>query len=153
MQRIRVEAVSAAAPEQVFALLADGSTWPQWGVFDEFALEERAPGGGEGVGALRRFTSHSYGRRIDSRERVTELVPGRRLSYRLVSGLPLRDYRATVDLEPTPDGGTRIRWSSDFSGARVPGTAWLYRRVLESFIQRIADDLAAAAARPRADAA
>ena len=37
-------------------------------------------------------------KRIASRERIVELVPDRRLSYVLVSGMPLRDYRAAPEL-------------------------------------------------------
>jgi uncharacterized protein YndB with AHSA1/START domain len=145
-QQIRVEAHTAASPAEVYALLSDGTTWPRWGGFESFELETPAPGvGGEGVGAVRAFTSRSWGRRIVSRERITELVPDRRLGYALVSGLPLRNYRASVDLEPVADGGTRIVWSSQFDGAESPGSAWFYRRVLQRFIERTAQALGRAA--------
>jgi len=64
----------------------------------------------------------------------------------LLSGLPLRDYRADVDLTPT-DGGTDIRWHSTFH-PKVPGTGWIYRRALTRFIGDMVRGLAAATAAP-----
>jgi hypothetical protein len=66
------------------------------------------------------------------------------------AGLPLRGYRADIDLTPVESGGTDIRWHSTFR-AKVPGTGWLYRVVLGRFIQRCVDGLAAHAARSRAE--
>ena len=69
--------------------------------------------------------------------------PGRAFSYVLEAGLPLRDYRAAVTLTPG-DGGTRIAWRSTFR-PKVPGTGWIYRRALGTFIGRTVEGLAAAA--------
>lgn len=141
VHKIDVSARSAADPRTVHALLAAGSTWPQWSPIGSFTLERPAADAPEGVGAIRVFRTG----RTTSREEIVELVPQRRLSYRLLSGLPLRDYRADVDL--TPDGdGTVIHWRSRFL-ARVPGTGWLYRWALGKFIRRCADGLAAHAAK------
>ena len=74
-------------------------------------------------------------------------MPGRRLSYVLLSGLPLRNYRADVDLTPM-DGGTAIRWHSKFGAAR-PGTGWLYRWALGRFIRQTVHGLAEHAATER----
>jgi hypothetical protein len=140
MLRIDASAHSSADAGAVYALLADGATWPTWSPIDSFTLERPGDTAREGVGAIRVFRTG----RITSRERLVELVPGRRLSYVLLSGLPLRDYRADVDL--TPNGtGTDIRWRSSFT-AKIPGTGWLYRRQLGRFIQRMVDGLAARAA-------
>ena len=129
---IDVTAHSAAAPREIFALLADGTSWPTWGAWTAFTLESPGADAPEGPGAVRVFTSRAWGRTTVSRERVVEVVPDRRIGYRLLSGLPLRNYRATVDLEPA-DGGTTIRWRATFDGA-PPGLARFYRRVLSGFI-------------------
>ena len=78
-------------------------------------------------------------------EQIVELVADRRFSYVLISGLPLRDYRADVDLTPTDDGGTAIRWHATFSG-RLPGVGAFYQKVLGRFVAKVAQGLAERAA-------
>ena len=56
----------------------------------------------------------------------------------------MRNYRADVDLEPTP-AGTAIRWVSAFD-PKVPGTGWLVRRALDGFIAQLTHGLAEHAA-------
>ena len=130
---------TTADPATVHRLLRAGATWPEWSPLGSFELERAAPGDdSEGVGAIRVFRTG----RVASREEIVELVPERRLSHALLSGLPLRDYRADIDLEPGGAGGTRIRWRSTFH-AKVPGTGWIYRIALGRFIGRTVDGLVA----------
>jgi hypothetical protein len=136
-------ATTAADPPTVWALLADGSTWPQWSPLGSFELIEPGDGSPEGLGAVRLFSTG----RIKSRERVVERTPGEVFSYVLEAGLPLRGYRAVVTLTPT-DTGTAIRWRSTFH-SKVPGTGWIYRRYLDTFVGRTVVGLAGAAARTR----
>ena len=140
MQEIDERAWSPATPETVYALLADGATWPAWSGIDSFELREPGETGGESLNAVRVFRTG----RTTSVERLVDLVPGRRLSYALLDGLPLRDYRADVDLTPV-DAGTMIRWHSTFTAKR-PGTGWLYRLVLARFIRGCVRGLAEHAA-------
>lgn len=141
-QRIDVTVDSAAEPSAIYALLVDGSSWPSWSRFDSFELEAPGEGGGDAsVGAIRVLR---LGRRVTSREQIAELVPGRRYSYLYLSGLPVVDYRADVDLEPT-DGGTSIRWRSSFS-PRYPGTGWLLRLMLTRVLRDTATRVSQAAA-------
>lgn len=136
-QHVDATARSAAPASQVYRLVRDGSTYPVWGSWDAFELEKPGEDGEpEGVGAIRVLRTG----RIRSRERIVELVPDRRLSYDLVSGLAMRDYHAHIELTPTATG-TTIRWHSSFR-AKVPGTGWLYRRTL----QRVLTDACAALA-------
>ncbi|HEU5107320.1 MAG TPA: SRPBCC family protein [Micromonosporaceae bacterium] len=143
MPTIDVTARSSAPAERVYALLADGATWPAWSPLGSFRLERPGADAAEGVGAIRVFRTG----RFTSREEIVELVEGRRLGYALLSGLPLRGYRANVDLTPGPDG-TVIRWRSVFT-AKVPGTGWLFAWALGTFIRRCADGLARHAAQAR----
>jgi hypothetical protein len=136
-QLISKRAWTMASPAEVYRLLCDGATWPEWSPLESFTLEAEGPEGGESLGAIRVFTTG----RATSREEIVALEPDRRFGYALLSGLPLRGYRAFVDLEPR-HGGTDIHWHSTFR-AKLPGTGGLFRRFLGSFIERCVDGLAA----------
>ena len=142
-QHIEVEATTTADPGTVYALLRDGATWPAWSPLGSFALERPGEDEPEGLGAVRVFRTG----RFTSREEIVELRPDRRFSYVLLSGLPLRGYRADVDLTPVEEGagGTRIRWHSAFD-AKLPGTGGLFRRRLGAFIEELVQGLATRAA-------
>lgn len=145
MRQIEVsaEAETRASPARVFALLKDGSTWPQWSMFDAYELERPGREDPLGVGSIRVFMTKVS----RAREEVVELEPDRRLSYVLLSGLPFTDYRADVDLEPRPDGGTRIRWRSRF-GAKQAGTGWFWAWFMTRTLRSVAEQLARGAADP-----
>ncbi|MFD7653883.1 SRPBCC family protein [Actinosynnema sp. NPDC059797] len=132
---------SEAPPEAVYRLAADSSTWPDWSPIVSY--ERERAGDARGVGEIRVFKNK--GRKALTREEVVELTPNRRVGYVLLSGLAIRDYRASIDL--TPDGGgTVVRWHSSFEPG-VRGTGWLYRLVLQAVISRCAEGLAAHATR------
>lgn len=141
MARQHVEATgwSPAPPSAVYRLLVDVASWPSWSGHKTAELVERGEGDGDGVGAVRILRRGG----VSSREQIVELVPDRRLGYILLSGLPLRDYRANVDLTPER-GGTAIRWYSDFE-AKLPGTGWLFRVALGRFMATAVESLAARA--------
>jgi uncharacterized protein YndB with AHSA1/START domain len=117
MKTIEAEAVSSAPPSAVWAQLADVSKWTEWGSWSKVEVE----GGGEhGPGAIRVLDRWPY----HLRERVTDWVPNERMGYELVDGMKLEGYRATITLEPTPDGGTRIHWRSQYDrGGLLSGLA------------------------------
>lgn len=140
-RQIEVIAHSHAAPGAVFALLADGNTWPRWSPIDSFELERPGDPPPEGVGAIRIFRRG----RTTGRDQIVEIVPDRRFGYVSLSGLPVRDYRAHVDLEPDADG-TLIRWRASFA-PKVVGAGWLLERGLRRFIDDCAAGVAAHAGR------
>jgi hypothetical protein len=142
-QVIDVTVTTGADPASVYALLADGSSWPEWSPIDSFELVTPGNGTPEGLGAVRLFTTGRH----KSRERVVTCQPGRVFAYELEAGLPLRGYRAVVTLTAAPQG-TAVNWRSTFR-PKVPGTGWLYRRELGKFIGRTVQGLAAAADRAR----
>lgn len=131
MKEIEVEILAAAGPEEIWAVLADVSSWPQWASFDEASIEA-----GHGLGEIRRFRR---GRWV-TRERVTDFDPERRLAYELLSGIPLRRYMGEVTLTSTRCG-TNVRWHSTFE-PKWPGTGSLIRRGLQAFIEETAKGLA-----------
>ena len=147
-QVIDIVKATDAPPAAVYALVADGATWPAWSPIADFSLER--PGAetpvGDGVGAIRVFTTpQPVGPATVSREEVVEAVLDERFAYVMLSGLPLRKYRATIELTPTPSGGTSIHWTSTFEGA-FPGAGPFFKWALGRFLRGIVDNLAARAA-------
>ena len=140
-QTVEVEVHTRADAATVYALLRDGASWPIWSPIESFELERAGVDEPEGIGAIRIFRKG----RVNGRDLIAELVPGRRFGYRHLSGLPVRDYRGEIDLEPDEDG-TRIRWRTSFL-PRWPGTGWLWRLGVRRLISQSARGLAAYAAR------
>ena len=142
---VDVTAMSTAPPADVWRLLADASTWSQWGAWHETKLDRDGSPDPNGVGALRRFHPFRFPR-VSTVEEVVAFEPPQRLAYELRSGLPVRGYHADVTLEPV-DGGTRIRWHSTYDG-KFPGIGAVMRPILTRTIRDTAKRLAAAAATP-----
>jgi hypothetical protein len=142
-REIDVTARTSANADAVFALLADGTTWPNWAPIESFELERAGDPPPEGVGAIRVFKRG----RVTGRDEIVELVPGSRLGYVSISGLAIKDYRATVDVGEAGDdpGGAVIRWRASFF-PKIPGTGAILHRGIRRFLQQCADGLAQKAA-------
>ncbi len=138
----RVEARTSAPPEVVWPLVGEARRWREWSSLDRTDLERWGAPSPDGVGAVRRFSSHGVG----SREQVVAFEPPERLGYVILSGFPVRNYRADVVLEPD-DGGTRIVWSGTYD-VKVPGSGPLVDRILHRLMAGFADRLARYADRP-----
>ena len=132
-----VESHSTASPDTVFAVLADASRWQEWAgpAVPRSWWEPGSPAGG--VGAVRRLGRGP----LSSREEIVEHDPPHRLAYVLRSGEGLHHYRAKVDLQAQPDGGTHIVWSGTVD-TTVPGLAapliMVFRRLVGGFATRLA---------------
>jgi hypothetical protein len=89
------------------------------------------------VGAIRRLGSKP----VYGREEIVLYEPPARLSYTILSGQPVRRYRADVVLTALDGGGTHITWSGSFEPS-VPGTGavlrWWYKRLIGGFARRLA---------------
>jgi len=141
-QVIEASAHSEVDREAVWRVVADAPGWSRWGAWQKAELERegRPPPGG--LGAVKVLTR----RPVVSREEVTVFEPPSRLGYRLLSGLPLREYQSSIMLTDPPAGGTDITWRSQFK-PRIPGTGGLFRRALQGFIEDTAERLAREAER------
>src|ERR1700688_2527 len=104
---VEAEGLDRAAPESVWALIADANTYSQWGPWSASGYERPGDESEHGVGAVRWFRY----RRTTSVARVLEIEEGRDAVYTVVRGMPVRNYRAEVSVMPTPVG-TRIRWAA-----------------------------------------
>lgn len=137
---VDARARSGAAREQLWDVLADVPRWAEWGPWSSSQLEREGtppPGGVGAVRLLKRFP-------LTLREELTAFEPPDRLAYRLLSGMPVRDYRAEVSLSQA-DSGTDLRWRAEFDA--LPGIGGLLRRQLQSAFEEITADAAREAER------
>jgi hypothetical protein len=135
--QIEVTEQTTADPATVYALLRDGSTWPEWSTtIDSFTLEKEGDGEPEGVGAVRIFRRG----RVVGRDEILAFTPDSAFSYAHIKGLPVRGYRGDVELRQK-DGRTEIRWRVAFSPL-IPGTGRLMHRVLTRFVAKSVRGLA-----------
>jgi hypothetical protein len=142
LQTIDVSAHAPVSADAIFSLLMDRATWPQWAPIDSFHLERPGDPPPEGLGAIRVFRR---GRTI-GRDEIVGVVPERRFEYVSLSGLPVRDYHAVVDLDD--DGtGTTIYWHAQFF-PKIAATGWLLARGFQRFLAGCANGLADYAALP-----
>jgi len=132
----RVDARSTASVEQVWPLLGEAARWREWSFLTRSELIREGTPDPDGVGAVRHFTRYGIG----SREEVLVWDAPHHLGYRILSGFPVRNYRADVTLEETGTG-TRIEWSGSFE-PKWPGTARLLGFFLPRMMQRFADGVA-----------
>ncbi len=132
----RVEARTGAPVGEVWPLLGEAARWREWSFLTASDLERPGSPDPDGVGAVRRFSRYGIG----SREEVVAWDPPHHLAYRILSGFPVRDYRADITLEP--DGaGTRIEWAGSYR-PRWPGTGRLLQAGVPRMMQRFVDDVA-----------
>lgn len=94
---------------------------------------------GEGIGVVRSVTVKGVPGAMD--ERLEALVEGRLLSYSIINEttLPLERYHAVVELDDAPDGGTVVRWGSNWIARGAPEDS--VRRMLTGLYGRLIDGL------------
>jgi uncharacterized protein YndB with AHSA1/START domain len=92
-----------APPEVVFELLTDHRGYSDITPLRRVDLEREGDPAPNGVGAIR--VLHAVGPPL--REEVLVYRPPSRFSYKVLSGLPVRDHVGTVELTPEGDG-TRV---------------------------------------------
>lgn len=136
---VEAEGTAEAAPEVVWALIADASSYCKWGPWSASGYESLGDEAQGGAGAIRWMR---YGR-TTTVEQVLEVENGRRMTYTVVKGMPVRNYRAEVTLTPaTP--GTRIRWAANWDRTL---TGRIVHRKLRSVYPEVVALLVAAADR------
>ena len=123
-----------APPEVVWEVLADHRGMPGWAPPRKAELEREGDPTPNGVGAIR--VLHAVGPPI--REEVTAFEPNRRLEYTALSGIPARNYRACVLLEPA-GSGTEVEWTVSLT-PRLPGLPVVVRQVISSLIKGLAKE-------------
>jgi uncharacterized protein YndB with AHSA1/START domain len=90
----------AASPEIVFEVLTDHRGYAKITSLRKSVLEREGEPAPNGVGAIRKLSAAGP----PLREEVLAYEPGKRFSYTLLSGLPVRGHVGTVELTPEGDG-------------------------------------------------
>jgi uncharacterized protein YndB with AHSA1/START domain len=146
MQVVEATVRSAATRDAVWRVVADANRWSDWGAWQSAEIEREGDPPPGGLGAIKVLQSE---RRpgVTSREEVIAFEPPSRFGYRLLSGLPLRNYEAAITLADAPGEGTDITWRSQFQ-PKIPLTGMVYRRALQKFMEDAAQRLAREAERP-----
>lgn len=125
-----------APPAEVWRLLADHAGYRNWTPIpiSELVVEGEPTGG---VGAVRRLGTSFF----SVRERITAWNPPTSMSYTIDGGLDVTGYVATVTLELSSTGGTRIRWEGDFErgvGGFDSPTRWALKAAVSDLARRVA---------------
>lgn len=89
-----------ADPAVVWGIVSNHEHMSEWTPSRRVVLETPGSPDRNGVGAIRAL--HMFGPVI--RERITRFEPPTTLQYRLVSGLPFRDYTGQITVEPAETG-------------------------------------------------
>lgn len=137
--RWSVEARSrcSATMTDVWPLIGEAHRWKDWSFLTRSDLVRSGTPPPDGVGAIRKFSRFGVG----SREQVLEWDPPRHLAYTILSGFPVRNYRADVTLG-RKNGGTEIVWTATFD-EKVPATGRLMVAMVQRMLDRFVSSLAA----------
>ncbi len=130
MQTVDVTRTLEAPIDAAWRLLSDHESWTRWAGFGRVVRERDGSPEPNGVGSIRRL----FG---GGREEVVAFGPDYRLSYRVLSGIPLRDHLGHVELTPDGPGRFTARWRCQFD-SKIPGTGalmrvgvgWIFRTML-----------------------
>lgn len=145
MSKLHVEAerTARATPEVIWALVSDATQYPKWGPWSAAGYRRPGDTSARGPGAVQwlRSSRRAYLRHVTSIEKILEVDEGRRLTYTVIGGIPVRNYLAEITLTPTADG-TRVRWAASWDDT-LQGR--IVHRGLRAFYPEMMADLVEAA--------
>ena len=122
MAEIRILARAAAPLQTVWSVLAAQAGMGAWAPVRKVALEREGDPPPDGIGAIRVLSRPPF----EIREQITDVDVPVRLTYRMLSGLPVHDYTGETILSDR-DGATDIT-------ARLPGSTFVVRRVIHALV-------------------
>jgi|SRR4051812_4853197 hypothetical protein len=132
MVEIRFRAHAAAPLATTWSVLADQSGMTAWTPARAVTIEQQGDPRPAGVGTIRVLSLAP----LAIREQITGVDEPTRLTYRLLSGIPVRDYVGETILTGG-DTATDILWTVNMT-PRWPGTTLAVRRVVRALANGLA---------------
>jgi hypothetical protein len=123
---IRIRTRAAAPLPTVWSVLAGQAGMGAWAPVRAVALEREGDPPPDGIGAIRVLSVPPF----TIREQITDIEAPFRLAYRMLSGLPVRNYTGETTLTDR-DGVTDIAWTVRMT-PRLPGLTRVVRRVIRA---------------------
>jgi Polyketide cyclase / dehydrase and lipid transport len=117
--------------------VSNANTYKEWGPWTDGGYRPAGAGPSQ-KGSIQWFR---YGRRTTSVEEILEVEELRRIVYRVVRGLPVKNYRAEVTLTPAPLGGVSIHWAATWDNTLL---GRVVRRSLRKIYPEVVEALVAA---------
>jgi uncharacterized protein YndB with AHSA1/START domain len=137
----------AAPPEIVFDVLTDHRRYTEITPLRRAELEREGEPAPNGVGAIRVLAAAPG---PPMREEVLAYERPYRFSYKILSGLPVRDHVGTVELEPK-DAGTEITYAVKTTPT-IPLAGPVFMAILKKAIRDLIGGVAKESERRAADA-
>lgn len=129
MQQLDAYSDIDAPPDQVWAVLTDFESFPEWNPFIVRASGELKVG--ERLSVALQVPDMKP---VSFQPRLLDVEPGRLLRWKGVTYLPgLFDGRHTLSVEPLPDGRSRFRTHEDVTGILLPFLGNVMRRTQRGF--------------------
>ncbi len=133
--------IDIAAPiATVFDVMTDHERYVAWTAARRVTLEREGREHRNGTGCVRVFHTGV----VKVREEVTAYEPPSHMAYRLASGVPVRRYESTMDLDALEPSSTRLRWHGEVE-ARIPGTEAMLASTFAKAVERFAAGIKEAA--------
>ncbi len=98
-------------------------------------VERKGTSGAGDVGTIRMIT---LGKK-QIREKLESINPPNQLTYSLLSGIPVKNYNGTVDINPI-NGKTCISWKVKFNPT-VFGSGWIIKRLIKKGLNRLISEI------------
>jgi len=138
MQQVNAVRTVAASPQRVWDVFTDHAGWKDWSGLRHSTLEKEGSPHRNGTGAVRCLGSYGF----NAFEEIFDFEPPSRMTYRLLKGgLPMKNHRGEVRLEPE-GAGTRLTWRCSFDTG-IPGLGWLLRLYIDRFFRSTLERFAA----------
>ena len=137
MSEFTIEAAVSAKPATVFDVYLDHRGYAKLlGLIRTAELEREGEPPPNGLGAIRKL--HLIGATV--REEVTDYERPARYSYRMLSGLPLDQFEATVGFAPTEEG-TSVSYHVTVVGAvKALPVKWPSEEAIRVFMKSAAEE-------------